>query len=139
MDRPVAHTLVTAAATWAVLGGRSLEREAEVMAGLLEAKDIPAARERLSHLCSRDATDLEADELARATVESVAENTSDASVAPLVWGGLLGVPGLVGYRAVEHAGRDGWLQVRASTGTSAGRRRDSTTWSIWGRRGFAQY
>lgn len=104
--RPVARTVLTAAATWAVLGGRSLEREAEVMAALLEvaeleAKDLEAARGRLGYLCSRDATDLSADELARATVESVAENTSDATVAPLVWGGLLGIPGLVGYRAVN--------------------------------------
>ena len=38
---------------------------------------------------------------ARATVESVAENTSDAEVAPLVWGALAGLPGLVGYRAVN--------------------------------------
>jgi len=71
------------------------------MAGHLEAKNLEAARGRLSYLCSRDATDLSADELARATVESVAENTSDATVAPLVWGGLFGVPGLVGYRAVN--------------------------------------
>ena len=100
-NRPIAHTLVTAAATWTVLGARSLEREAEVMAGLLEEKDISAARLRLSHLCARDATNLEADELARATVESIAENTSDAGVAPLLWGGVLGVPGLLGYRAAN--------------------------------------
>jgi adenosylcobinamide-phosphate synthase len=100
-NRPIAHTIVTAAATWTVLGARSLEREAEAMAGLLEEKDIPAARDRLSHLCARDATNLEADELARATVESIAENTSDACVAPLLWGGVLGVPGLLGYRAAN--------------------------------------
>jgi adenosylcobinamide-phosphate synthase len=98
---PILHTLVTAAATWTVLGARSLDREAEVMAGLLEEKDIPEARERLSHLCARDATNLEADELARATVESLAENTADACVAPLLWGGVLGVPGLLGYRAAN--------------------------------------
>ncbi|MER7250200.1 cobalamin biosynthesis protein [Kribbella sp. NPDC000426] len=98
---PILHTAATAAATWTVLGARSLEREAETMAELLEDKDIPAARDRLSHLCARDATDLEADELARATVESIAENTSDACVAPLIWGGVLGIPGLLGYRAAN--------------------------------------
>jgi adenosylcobinamide-phosphate synthase len=67
----------------------------------LEEKDIPGARDRLSHLCARDATDLEADELARATVESIAENTSDACVAPLLWGGVFGIPGLLGYRAAN--------------------------------------
>ncbi|MEV4265462.1 cobalamin biosynthesis protein [Kribbella sp. NPDC049584] len=100
-EHPILHTAATAAATWTVLGARSLEREAEAMAALLEDKDIPAARDRLSHLCARDATDLEADELARATVESIAENTSDACVAPLLWGGVLGIPGLLGYRAVN--------------------------------------
>ncbi|TDW23045.1 cobalamin biosynthesis protein [Kribbella kalugense] len=97
---PILHTAVTAAATWTVLGARSLEREAETMAELLEEKDIPGARDRLSHLCARDATELESDELARATVESIAENTSDACVAPLLWG-VFGVPGLLGYRAVN--------------------------------------
>ncbi|MFD7157140.1 cobalamin biosynthesis protein [Kribbella sp. NPDC059898] len=98
---PLLHTAATAAATWTVLGARSLEREAETMATLLEEKDIPGARDRLSHLCARDATDLEADELARATVESIAENTSDACVAPLLWGGIVGVPGLLAYRAAN--------------------------------------
>jgi adenosylcobinamide-phosphate synthase len=96
-----ARFLVTALATWTVLGGRSLEREAEVMSRLLESGDLEAARRRLSHLCSRDATDLDEKEVARATVESVAENSSDAVVAPLMWGGLFGVPGLLGYRAVN--------------------------------------
>ncbi|NUR96983.1 MAG: cobalamin biosynthesis protein, partial [Kribbellaceae bacterium] len=98
---PFLHAAATAAATWTVLGARSLEREAETMATLLEEKDIEAARVRLSHLCARDATNLEADELARATVESIAENTSDACVAPLLWGGLFGIPGLLGYRAAN--------------------------------------
>jgi adenosylcobinamide-phosphate synthase len=44
---------------------------------------------------------LDEPELARATVESVAENTSDAVVAPLIWGGLLGLPGLLAYRAAN--------------------------------------
>jgi adenosylcobinamide-phosphate synthase len=44
---------------------------------------------------------LDESELARATVESVAENSSDAEVAPLVWGAVAGLPGLVGYRAVN--------------------------------------
>ena len=92
--------LVTAS-TYAVLGGTSLVREGDRMASLLESDDLPAARTRLSHLCARDGSELEAPELARATVESVAENTSDAVVAPLFWGAVLGVPGLLGYRAAN--------------------------------------
>jgi adenosylcobinamide-phosphate synthase len=99
--RPVARAAVTAVATWAVLGGTSLRREAEAMADALDGGDLAAARARLPHLCGRDPSVLDAQELARATVESVAENTSDAVVAPLVWGAVAGLPGLVGYRAVN--------------------------------------
>ncbi len=96
-----ASTVVTAAATWAVLGGTSLGKEGLTMASALDAGDIEAARGRLSHLCGRDPSGLDAKELSRATVESVAENTSDAVVAPLVWGAVFGVPGLLAYRAVN--------------------------------------
>ena len=92
---------VTAAATWVVLGGTSLAREGLVMASALERDDLDAARGRLGHLCARDPTGLDAGALARATVESLAENTSDAVVAPLLWGAVAGVPGLLGYRAVN--------------------------------------
>ncbi|WP_293787419.1 CobD/CbiB family cobalamin biosynthesis protein, partial [uncultured Aeromicrobium sp.] len=60
-----------------------------------------SARRRLTHLVGRDPSGLSEDEVARAVVESVAENTSDAVVAPLLWGGLAGVPGLLAYRAVN--------------------------------------
>lgn len=99
--RPVAEAAVTGLVTWAVLGGRSLEIEAEAMVRLLDTGDLSGARSRLSHLCSRDASESGAGDLARATVESLAENTSDAVVAPLFWGALAGLPGLAGYRAVN--------------------------------------
>jgi adenosylcobinamide-phosphate synthase len=119
----VAHTLLTAAATWTVLGGTSLGREAAAVHGLLVADDLPGARQRLTHLVGRDTSVLDEGEVSRATVESVAENTSDAVVAPLVWGGLLGIPGLLGYRAAntldamvghrgEKYGRFGWASAR---------------------------
>ncbi|NHC12787.1 cobalamin biosynthesis protein [Motilibacter sp. E257] len=92
---------LTAAATWAVLGGTTLRREAAAMSDALRAGDLAAARARLPHLCGRDPSVLDADGLARATVESVAENTSDAVVAPLVWGAVAGVPGLLAYRAAN--------------------------------------
>jgi adenosylcobinamide-phosphate synthase len=92
---------VTAAATWTVLGGASLAAEAAGIARLLEAGDLAAARNRLPALCGRDPDGLDAAGLARAVVESVAENTCDAVVAPLVWGAVCGLPGLLGYRAVN--------------------------------------
>ncbi|MBI4941007.1 MAG: cobalamin biosynthesis protein [Actinobacteria bacterium] len=122
--RPLARVAVTAVATWAVLGGTSLAREGQVMAGLLDAaqsdaagaatsdaaragigaEETPAlqqARARLSHLCARDPSQMSVGDLARATVESLAENTSDAAVAPLLWGAVAGVPGLLAYRAAN--------------------------------------
>ena len=100
-DRPVARFAVTAAVTWTVLGARTLRSEARTMARHLDAGDLAAARGRLNHLCGRDPSALDEAELARATVESVAENTSDAVVAPLFWGALLGPAGLLGYRAAN--------------------------------------
>src|SRR6185312_13821555 len=94
-------TVLTALATWTVLGGTSLAREGARMAGHLEAGDLDAARRRLPHLCARDPAGLDGPALARATVESLAENTSDAVVAPLCWGAVAGIPGLLGYRAVN--------------------------------------
>ncbi|MEU8859433.1 CobD/CbiB family cobalamin biosynthesis protein, partial [Streptomyces sp. NPDC048556] len=90
-----------AAATWSVVGGTSLGREARAIGGALAAGDIELARERLPHLCGRDPQALDGPGIARAVVESVAENTSDAVVGALVWGALGGVPGLVGFRAVN--------------------------------------
>jgi adenosylcobinamide-phosphate synthase len=120
----VATTTATACATWAVLGGRSLAGEGSALAGELAAADLGAARRRLPSLCGRDPSALDADGLARAALESVAENTSDAVVAPLLWGAVAGVPGLLGYRAVNtldamvghlstRYARFGWASARA--------------------------
>ncbi|WP_030040061.1 cobalamin biosynthesis protein, partial [Streptomyces resistomycificus] len=96
-----ASLALTGAATWAVVGGTSLAREARTVGRALQAGDVDAARARLPHLCGRDPQALDADGIARAVVESVAENTSDAVVGALVWGALGGVPGLLGFRAVN--------------------------------------
>lgn len=95
------QTATTALATWTVLGGNSLATEGTSMGRELADGDLDAARTRLPSLCGRDAARLDTTGLARATVESVAENTSDAVVAPLFWGAVAGVPGLLGYRAAN--------------------------------------
>ena len=99
--RPAPRFVATAVATWAVLGGRTLAAEGSAVADLLAANDLPGARRRVTHLVGRITDDLSASEVARAALESVAENTSDAIVAPLFWGAVCGVPGLLGYRAVN--------------------------------------
>ncbi|NGN66606.1 cobalamin biosynthesis protein [Streptomyces sp. A7024] len=99
--RAVAPAALAAGVTWSVLGGASLRREALRIADALAADDIARARELLPRLCGRDPQALSAQEIARAVVESVAENTSDAVVGALVWGAVAGVPGLAGFRAVN--------------------------------------
>jgi adenosylcobinamide-phosphate synthase len=84
-----------------VLGGASLAAEAAGVSRALAAGDLDGARRRLPALCGRDPAGLSGAELARAAVESVAENTCDAVVAPLLWGAVAGVGGLLGYRAVN--------------------------------------
>lgn len=119
----VASVALTATATWAVLGGRSLAAESEAIADALASDDLGTARGRVKNLVSRDPATLDAAGVARATVESVAENTSDAVVAPLFWGAVAGIPGLLGYRAVntldamvgyhnERYERFGWAAAR---------------------------
>ncbi|MGW5849448.1 cobalamin biosynthesis protein [Streptomyces sp. NPDC055254] len=98
---PVVRIALTAAATWAVVGGTSLGREARTIGAALAAGDTEAARRRLPHLCGRDPQSLDEQQMARAVVESVAENTSDAVVGALVWGAVAGVPGLLAFRAVN--------------------------------------
>ncbi|MGZ4471967.1 MAG: cobalamin biosynthesis protein [Nocardioidaceae bacterium] len=96
-----ARVAVTALATWTVLGGRSLSREALLVHGHLARDDLAAARRQVTHLVGRDPARLDPRGVTRATVESVAENTSDAVVAPLLWGALAGPAGLLGYRAAN--------------------------------------
>ncbi|WP_318207113.1 cobalamin biosynthesis protein [Streptomyces sp. SJL17-1] len=100
-NRPAAAVALTAASVWAVVGGTTLGREARAIGGALAAGDLDVARERLPHLCGRDPQSLDGPAMARAVVESVAENTSDAVVGALFWGAVAGVPGLVGFRAVN--------------------------------------
>jgi adenosylcobinamide-phosphate synthase len=89
----------------ATLGGRSLERAALTLGEAIRGGEIGHARALAPTLVGRDPSELDAAELCRAVVESVAENTSDAVVAPLLWAALLGAPGVAAYRAVVGWGR----------------------------------
>jgi adenosylcobinamide-phosphate synthase len=91
----------TATATWISLGGTSLASTGMQMSELLERGDVQGARRLLPSLCGRDPAGLDAAGLTRAALESVAENTSDAQVAPLLWASAGGVPGVLVYRAVN--------------------------------------
>ena len=97
----VAGRIGIAAATWTALGGTSLLRTVAAMTDTLSAGDVGAARRLLPSLCGRDPAALDADGLTRAALESLAENTSDAQVAPLLWTAVGGAPGALVYRAVN--------------------------------------
>jgi len=78
------------------LGSAAKEVESRLHDGRLEE-----ARALVGHFVGRDTADLSESEVCRAAVESVAENTSDGVVAPMVYGLLFGAPGALAYKAVN--------------------------------------
>jgi adenosylcobinamide-phosphate synthase len=101
LERRLPRTPLRAVALWTALGARSLMREARAVAELVEAGDIEGARRRIGSLVGRDPEDLAAAGLCAAAIESVAENTVDAVVAPLLWTAVAGAPGALGHRAIN--------------------------------------
>ena len=113
----------TAACTWLAVAGRSLAAAAAAVAVALDDGDLVNARALLPALVGRDPAGLDEKEVARAVVESVAENTVDAVVAPALWAAAVGGAGAFGYRAVNtldamvghrsaRYGRYGWASAR---------------------------
>jgi adenosylcobinamide-phosphate synthase len=90
-----------AAGTWVVVAGRTLGEEARAIGERLVADDLEGARRRLPALVGRDPESLDGKGIARAVVESVAENTVDAIVAPACWAAGGGGAGAGFYRAVN--------------------------------------
>ncbi len=84
-----------------MFSSQGLARAAQRCGDHLEGGETEAAREDLEWLVSRDRTHLSETEIAAAAVESVAENTSDSVVAPLLAFGLFGLPGAAVYRALN--------------------------------------
>jgi len=112
-----------AVATWLVVAGRALGKEAGAIGARLIDDDLDGARLRLPALVGRDPEALDAKGVARAVVESVAENTVDAVVAPACWAAAGGAAGAGFYRAVntldamvghrnERYRRFGWAAAR---------------------------
>jgi len=91
----------TAAATALAVAGRSLGQTALDIGAHLDRAELAKARAKLPALVGRDPAELSGPEMARAVVESVAENTVDAIVAPAFWAACCGAPGALGYRAVN--------------------------------------
>jgi adenosylcobinamide-phosphate synthase len=77
---------------------RSLYEHVASVANALDAGGLPAGRAAVSHIVGRDPTSLDSHGVARAAIESLAENFSDGVVAPVFWYLLLGLPGLFAYK-----------------------------------------
>jgi adenosylcobinamide-phosphate synthase len=88
-------------ATYLAVAARSLWTEAATVQQRLDEGDLDGARARLPALVGRDPSRLGEKEMARAAVESVAENTVDAIVAPALWAATAGGAGALGYRAAN--------------------------------------
>jgi adenosylcobinamide-phosphate synthase len=114
----------TTMATGLAVAGRALADAATDIGHWLEVGDLDRARSLLPSLVGRDPADLDAKEMARAVVESVAENTVDGVIGPALWGAVAGAPGALGFRAVNtldsmvghrspRYARYGWASARA--------------------------
>jgi adenosylcobinamide-phosphate synthase len=86
-----------------LIAQRSLHRHVADVAGALEKDGIASGRNAVSHIVGRDTEGLEAAGIARAAIESLAENFSDAIVAPVIWMVIGGLPGAVLYKAINTA------------------------------------
>jgi adenosylcobinamide-phosphate synthase len=100
-QRLLGRRLATAAATAVCVAGRMLAAEATITLDLLERGDLDGARDRAQSLVGRDRQELDEAAIVRATIESVAENTIDAVVAPLCWAAVGGAPGVLAHRAIN--------------------------------------
>jgi adenosylcobinamide-phosphate synthase len=98
---PVLAGLATVYFMYAGLAVRDLAQEATAVWRQLQAGNIANARLRLSHIVGRDTDRLEAPEIVRATVETVAESTVDGVLAPMFFAALAGAPGLWVYKAIN--------------------------------------
>jgi adenosylcobinamide-phosphate synthase len=86
---------------WTCLAARNLEQEATSVTAALATNDLPAARRRLARIVGRDTASLDASEISRAVIETLAESASDGILAPLFYLTLGGVPLAMAYKAVN--------------------------------------
>ena len=86
-----------------LIAQRSLYEHVASVADALDEGGVEAGREAVAKIVGRDTRGLDEAGVARSAIESLAENFSDAVVAPIMWGALLGLPGMVAYKAINTA------------------------------------
>lgn len=94
-------TVIVGVLAWPLVAVRSMFDHVAAVARPLAAGDLAAARLAVSMIVGRDPSVLDGGGVARAALESLAENTSDGIVAPLFWGAVFGLPGIAGYKAIN--------------------------------------
>ncbi|HEU0017364.1 MAG TPA: adenosylcobinamide-phosphate synthase CbiB [Methyloceanibacter sp.] len=86
-----------------LIAQRSLYEHVAAVADALDEGGIEAGRDAVARIVGRDTSALDEAGVARSAMESLAENFSDGVVAPVLWGAVLGLPGMVGYKAINTA------------------------------------
>ena len=84
-----------------IFAAKSLKKESMKVYTALKARNLPEARKYLSYIVGRDTTALSEEAVAKAAVETVAENTSDGVIAPLFFMAIGGAPLAFAYKAVN--------------------------------------
>ena len=97
----LAGPLIGGVLAWPLIALRSMHDHVSAVAEPLAAGDLDAARAAVAMIVGRDPARLDAAGVARAGIESLAENTGDGIVAPVVWGAVAGLPGIAAYKAVN--------------------------------------
>lgn len=95
--------VLTAIAASSLIAERSLDEHVDRVARGLDQRGLEGGREAVSMIVGRDPDALDGSGVARAAIESLAENFSDGVVAPVVWMGVLGLPGGALYKAINTA------------------------------------
>ena len=98
---PWAYFAVSAFLCWQCFAARCLMTEAKKVVTCLETQGLAAGRRQVAMLVGRDTENLSEEQVIKAAVETVAENTSDGVVAPLLWMVLLGAAGGLLYKAIN--------------------------------------
>jgi adenosylcobinamide-phosphate synthase len=93
--------ILTGVFAWPLVAARSLHDHVRRVATPLARGDLQGARDAVAMIVGRDPARLDTEGVARAALESLAENASDGVVAPLFWGVLLGLPGIAAYKAIN--------------------------------------
>jgi adenosylcobinamide-phosphate synthase len=101
LDSGWGRIFVAGILAWPLVALRSLHDHVTAVADPLQAGDIKAARIAVARIVGRDPLTLDEAAIARAAIESLAENASDGVVAPLFFGAIFGLPGIVGYKAIS--------------------------------------